>query len=95
MVRFPLGPCLAVLSLILQEVFASRTWQAQTSVRLPSGLVVEGHMSKWKPSVVEYLGIRYAEPPVARLRFAPPKPYAGSGKLVASQFVSEESEKTS
>jgi hypothetical protein len=89
MVRLSLGPWCAVLLSIL-IVGSASPGQAATIARLPSGLVVEGHMSTWKSSVVEYLGVRYAEPPVGRLRFAPPKPYEGKGRIVASKFVSKE-----
>jgi hypothetical protein len=97
MARFSLGPQWAgpqwaFLSFVL-TVVSARPWQAQTTVQLASGLEVEGHVSTWKPAVVEYLGIRYAEPPVGKLRFAPPKAYERRGKFVASKFVSVQSEK--
>ncbi|KAG8160571.1 hypothetical protein KVR01_010107 [Diaporthe batatas] len=39
-----------------------------------SGLIV-GHAAPNRSEVTEFLGIRYAEPPVGDLRFAPPKRY--------------------
>lgn len=85
---------LAIHSFVLQLSCAS-PWQAQTITRLPSGLVIEGHMSTWKSAVVEYLGIRYAESPVGKLRFSPPKPYEESGRIVASKYVSLQHERRS
>lgn len=39
-----------------------------------SGLII-GHAAPNRSEVTEFLGIRYAEPPVGDLRFAPPKRY--------------------
>lgn len=39
-----------------------------------SGLII-GHAAPNRSEVTEFLGIRYAEPPVGELRFAPPRRY--------------------
>lgn len=52
-----------------------------------NGLII-GHRSDKRPSVIEYLGIPYAQPPVNDLRFAPPQKYQGQGTYVAANYVS-------
>ncbi|KAF2417115.1 alpha/beta-hydrolase [Tothia fuscella] len=76
-----------VVGLTLVGAVVSRPSRIPLVVRLQSGLTVEGHTSTWRPSVVEYLGIRYAEPPVGSLRFMPPKASKKQGHFVASIFV--------
>ena len=57
------------------------------SVKTTSGDLT-GQPSSWKPQVSEYLGIRYAEPPVGKLRFAAPVAIKAAGKaLNATKYV--------
>lgn len=60
-------------------------WIVGQEVRTTSGTVV-GHGSCWKPLVSEYLGIRYAKPPVGDLRFAKPEPYRSRETYEAASF---------
>ena len=64
-----------------------------TSLRVnttTNGLVV-GHQAANRTSVVEFLGIRYAEAPTGALRFGPPKRFAAPPGTTyeASKWVSE------
>lgn len=59
-----LGPATALAGLDPSSPTANTT----------SGLIV-GHAAPNRSEVTEFLGIRYAEPPVGDLRFAPPKRY--------------------
>ena len=56
------------------------------TVRTSSGLIV-GHNAPNRPGVGEFLGIRFARPPVGELRFAAPKAYTSRDTFVASHFV--------
>ena len=47
-----------------------------------------GHLAKNRSSVLEFLGIPYAQPPTGSLRFAAPAKRQGSGSYVASDWVS-------
>ena len=49
---------------------------------------ITGHLAENRSSVIEFLGIPYAQPPIGDLRFAAPKNYEGSGSYVASEWVS-------
>lgn len=52
---------------------ASRSLSSPT-VNTTSGLVI-GHAASNRSEVSEFLGVRYGEPPIGNLRFAPPKRY--------------------
>ncbi|PVH75488.1 carboxylesterase, partial [Cadophora sp. DSE1049] len=45
-------------------------------VTLDNGLIIHGLINPSTPNVSEFLGIPYANPPVANLRWAPPQPYS-------------------
>jgi Carboxylesterase family len=49
---------------------------------------ITGHPAPNVSQVVEFLGVRYARPPVGDLRFAPPMKYEGIEPYVASAWVS-------
>jgi len=66
----------------------SNHWTVGQAINTTSGLVI-GHPSRLLSNVSEYLGIRYANPAVGRLRFSAPTPFKGNGFVyVASNFVS-------
>lgn len=48
---------------------------ADPIVQLDSGLSVQGRLAPTAPTVAEFLGIPYAQPPVDDLRWAPPQEY--------------------
>ncbi|KAK3696624.1 hypothetical protein LTR37_017877 [Vermiconidia calcicola] len=48
-----------------------------------------GHLAKNRSSVLEFLGIPYAQPPTGNLRFAAPAKRQGSGSYVASDWSSD------
>jgi hypothetical protein len=52
-----------------------------------SGGVIQGHKASQNPRVTEWLGVPYAQPPVGKLRFAPPQEYTPRGLHVASEYV--------
>lgn len=47
---------------------------------------VTGHAASNSQSVIEYLGIPYAKPPVGDLRFAPPERFSDSKPYEAAHF---------
>lgn len=49
--------------------------------------VIQGHKAIQNPSVTEWLGVPYAQPPVGQLRFAPPQAYTPRGLHIASEYV--------
>lgn len=59
-------------------------------VTLPDQGKVQGHRFADGSSVIEFLGIRYAESPVGELRWAPPRPYIST----SSGWGDEEDEET-
>jgi hypothetical protein len=65
----------------------SRGWQPGQPVRTSSGTIY-GQPGKYRRDVSEYLGIRYAQPPVGRLRFAAPQKYRADGYVNATTYVS-------
>ena len=64
-----------------------RPWTVGQAVDTTSGSIV-GHAATGTTQVSEYLGIRYAEPPVGDLRFAAPKAYRSNATYNAVNFVS-------
>jgi hypothetical protein len=75
---------LATLSLTLTSAAA---FQIGEIVKTTSG-PVQGHASTWQPTVSEYLGIPFAQPPIGPLRFEAPVAFNGSKTIVAQKFVS-------
>ncbi|KAH7069523.1 cholinesterase precursor [Paraphoma chrysanthemicola] len=63
--------------LVTSTVGAPHTSRVQTT----SGGII-GHQASNRTSVTEFLGIRYAEPPVGELRFAAPKKYVAPAGTV-------------
>lgn len=53
-------------------------------VKTTSGRYI-GHCSPQYPDVAEYLGIRYAQPPIGNLRFAAPVPFVSKETFQASE----------
>jgi cholinesterase len=61
--------------------------QACETVKTENGDIT-GHRAPKAKDVWEYLGIPYAQPPLAALRFAAPQKYKGKGPYSAANFVS-------
>lgn len=60
---------------------------AAQQAHVGSGAVIQGHNASQNPSVTEWLGIPYAQPPIGQLRFAPPQTYTPRGLQVAAEYV--------
>lgn len=73
-----------VCSWIISVTTASRVGRA---VKTTSGVVI-GHAARNRSQVSEYLGIPYAQAPVANLRFEPPLAYSSATVFNASEYVS-------
>jgi cholinesterase len=69
----------------LLAVVPALTAASALSVRTMNGLIT-GHPASNISSITEFLGIPFAQPPVGRLRFAPPQPYNGTGPYVAASY---------
>jgi len=69
----------------LTGIASCQTWKIGQQVKTTSGTVI-GHAADWKPEVSEYLGIRFADPPVGKLRFAAPVAYKGNDTITATKF---------
>lgn len=63
-----------------------QNWTVGQTVQTSSGPVI-GHAAPNATEVSEYLGIRYAQPPLGSLRYAAPLPYTGTATINASDFV--------
>ena len=63
-----------------------QNWTTGQIVQTSSGPVI-GHAAPNASEVSEYLGIRYAQPPLGNLRYAAPLPYNGTAATNASAFV--------
>ena len=75
----------AALATLFESVISAGTAQVQTS----TGGTIIGHRAPNRPSVTEFLGIRYAAAPVGNLRFAAPQKYVAPQDTVyeASEWV--------
>lgn len=80
---------LAILALSDSYATASSTAKCNATdlhtVPTSNGLIT-GHPASNSSDVLEFLGIPYAKPPVADLRFAPPQIFRGNGSFEASHF---------
>ncbi|KAJ0311081.1 hypothetical protein COL516b_001784 [Colletotrichum fioriniae] len=80
---------LAILALSDSYATASSTAKGNATdshtVPTSNGLIT-GHPASNSSDVLEFLGIPYAKPPVADLRFAPPQRFRGNGSFEASHF---------
>lgn len=78
MTRYSLAPVVALLALFAGPAAAApgHGKPASLTVQTTNGAVI-GHPAFNASSVVEYLGIPYAQPPVGALRFAPPQRFQG------------------
>jgi len=68
---------LSLLTLLNSFVWAIE-FEVGSAVRVPDGSQFGGKVSKWQPSVSDYLGIPFAQPPVGSLRWQPPKKFVGN-----------------
>jgi hypothetical protein len=76
-----------VAALLSVDLVDAAGFQIGRTVKTSSGDIT-GQPSSWKPEVSEYLGIRYAQPPVGKLRFAAPIALKAAGEAVnATKYV--------
>jgi hypothetical protein len=68
------------------DASAERKWQVGQAVDTTSGTIL-GHAAPVTTNVSEYLGIRFAKPPVGNLRFAKPERFWSDRVFNASAFV--------
>jgi cholinesterase len=85
MASFSLSAIRVILFFV--TAIAAAEWKIGQEVPTTSGLV-HGRPSTLKGTeqVSEYLGIPYAAPPVGALRWEPPRPFKGSGKVAATAW---------
>ena len=78
----------ALLSLLVSAPIASAAFSNDATVNATNGVYI-GHKASNRTDAYEFLGIKYGQPPIGDLRFAPPRPYAiGSGSVFnASKWV--------
>ena len=70
----------------LGQSLPTADWAIGQAVNTSSGTVV-GHAASLDPTVSEYLGIPWAEPPLGKLRWLPPQPFPKSPKpIIADKF---------
>ena len=72
------------LALLPPFILASRS--PALTIETANGPIT-GHSSPNRPTVIEYLGVRYAQPPLGALRFAPLQKYTSKRTYVAANWV--------
>ncbi|EGE04620.1 carboxylesterase [Trichophyton equinum CBS 127.97] len=82
--------CFQLTTLLLISLLFVPILVISSPVNTTSGLVI-GHASTTRPSVVEYLGIPYANAPVGSLRFAPPVRFVSGTPFEAANFTPSKS----
>lgn len=78
-----------ILPFLAAVIHSAAQWTGpspSSAVNTSSGLI-SGHAAKNRTDILEYLGIPYAQPPIGKLRFAPPQPYSSSEPFNASSYV--------
>lgn len=85
--RLILAPLLALASAVHADTATSSgtDFQSFLTVRTTNG-PIKGHAASNSQSVIEYLGIPYAKPPIGDLRFAPPKRFTDNKYYEAAHF---------
>lgn len=75
---------------LLATLFVLLYRAAGQAVTTTSG-VINGHAASWpaNSSVIEFLGIPYAHPPLGELRFAPPQSYKSNESFTASKYSAD------
>jgi cholinesterase len=71
------------VALCVTTCFAQEAWKIGQTVDTTSGHII-GQPSAWKSSVSEYLGVPFAQPPVADLRWEAPQPFKGKESTVVN-----------